>query len=99
MYVYVAVLFPLSSHPIANTHHHHLLLLLQLTPPPERAYAIQAAQRRLEGVLRRNPRFRDGRVHVFGSALSELGTARCVFLCVFFGGSGWVGCVAWGEWN
>lgn len=38
--------------------------------------AIQAAQHRLATILCRNRRFRDGRVHVFGSALSELGTAR-----------------------
>lgn len=58
----------------------------QLTPPPQRAWAIQAAQRRLEGVIRANPRFRDGRVRVFGSALSELGTARCVGGCMYLGG-------------
>lgn len=61
----------------------------QLTPPPQRARAIQAAQRRLEGVIRSNPRFRDGRVRVFGSALSELGTARCGWVGV--GVCGWEG--------
>jgi hypothetical protein len=92
------------SPPSTHTHTH-----TQLAPPPERSLAIRAAQKRLNAVLCRNRRFREGQVHIFGSAFSELGTARCVGVwvcrCVWVlgcvgvgGGIGVCGCVGvcWG---